>query len=229
MPPPFLFKTPLDSPADESAVTAHLKLAEFTFTGGIVSNVTDNTARVQAFSADRIGSVDAIISDEYIKRTNLNTEQLYVLSGKGSSSDEHKQMDWCVATGSLMMWDGNPQLVSSATSDLPTLPGESSFKYNGLTDTTSLQMPHKQPDIALFDHDGHRRYYPVKEIKRRIYHYIYIIFRNVSRTFRDDALSLSLFRLVPNGGTIPEILLLEVFRNHLKYPDRICLRILGTS
>lgn len=218
------FKTPLDSPADESAVTAHLKLAEFTFTGGIVSNVTDNTARVQAFSADRIGSVDAIISDEYIKRTNLNTEQLYVLSGKGSSSDEHKQMDWCVATGSLMMWDGNPQLVSSATSDLPTLPGESSFKYNGLTDTTSLQMPHKQPDIALFDHDGHRRYYPVKEIKLPNASFAGnkggVVTQSYNKYITDLKGEMELLKVLPNGKMLRYIPILE---------SRSSLPVLGTD
>ena len=156
------FKTPLDEPVNEAAVNAHLKLAEFTFSGGVVSNVTDNTTRVQAFSADRIAAVDALISNDYIKRTNLDTTQLYVLSGKGDS--ESDVMDWCAATGSLMTWDSVSQLVAASDSELPDLPAEAAFEYSGLTDTTKLVMPHKQPDKELLDRDGHRLYYPVKEL-----------------------------------------------------------------
>lgn len=153
------FKTPIDEPVNEMNVTAHLKLAEFTYTNGVVSNLVDNTARVQAFSADRIGSIDVLISDEYIKRTNLDTTQLYVLSGKGDSDSD--EMDWCGATGSLMVWDSNSQLVTQP-SDSTQILQEATFTYNGVTDTTTLNVPHKQPDKDIVDAGGHALYYPPK-------------------------------------------------------------------
>lgn len=208
--PTTAFKTPLDEPANEMNVTAHIKLAEFTYADGVISNLIDNETRVQAFSADRIGSIDALLSDEYIKRINLDPKQLYVLSGKGDSSST--EMNWCTATGSLMVWDSSSQLVLQPTDPTQILQ-EATFAYNGVSDTTTFSVPHKQPDKALVDAGGYPLYYapktfilPNASITGNKGGVVTKAYNNYITQLRDQ---YDMLKVLPNGKMLRYIPLLE--------------------
>lgn len=139
------FILPEDAPTEPDRVTAHIKLADFNFTNGAINSIYNNYPnKTQMMPADRIGHVDALLSDVYVKKTGLNPRMLYTFAGKGT--DPSTGLDtWCDSTGALMTWDNNPQL----TSDAPTLL-EATFDTD-LQGRTILQLPHKQIDGPMSD------------------------------------------------------------------------------
>lgn len=148
------FITPADSPEDELAVTAHLKLADFTYVNGTITNIENNyPAKCQSLPASRIGGIDSIISEEYIKKTGLNPKRLYVYSGKSSNPDVHEDT-WCDATDSLMIW-GNS--IPQYTGELPPV-NRAVFTADAQRDTVDLVLPHKQID-GMKDSGGHPQYF----------------------------------------------------------------------
>ena len=56
------FLLPEDVPSSPEAVTAHLKLGEFTFSNNIVSNITPNNQRSAVLDGERISNIDNLIS-----------------------------------------------------------------------------------------------------------------------------------------------------------------------
>lgn len=136
------FFLPEDKPAqnEESLVTAHLKLATFRFTNGIITNLINNyPAKCQMIPATRVGNVDSLVSDEYIKKTGLNHNKLYVFAGKGKNPRTGYDT-WCDANDSLIVWDRH---ISYSTLR-PTV-DEATFSVAD-TGETILILPHKQVD-----------------------------------------------------------------------------------
>ena len=148
------FITPADSPTNQTAITAHLKLATFSFINGTITNIENNyPAKCQSIPASRIGEIDTIISDEYIKKSGLNPKRLYVYSGKSSNPDIHEDT-WCDATNSLMVWGNSiPQYVGA----LPPIQ-KAAFISDPSTDTVNLVLPHKQID-GMTDSGGAPQYF----------------------------------------------------------------------
>lgn len=135
------FKLPQDVPTMEDQVTAHLKLAEFTYNNSSISSIIQNyPARIQNVSADRIGDVDRLLSDTYITKNGLNPGKLYTMAGKGTE-DGQRLDTWCDSTGSLMVWDANPTLEDGASSTLK----EAAFTTTS-DGHTILQIPHQNVD-----------------------------------------------------------------------------------
>ena len=135
------FKTPLDVPTHQDQVTAHLKLADFNFVNGSINSIVQNyPGKVQNVSAERIGNVEKLLSDIYITKTGLDPRKLYTFAGKGT--DDTTKMDtWCDSTGSLMVWDANPQAADGAASSYK----EATFATQ--TDgKTVLVLPHQNVD-----------------------------------------------------------------------------------
>ena len=62
------FKLPSDVPENPDQVTAHLKLAEFTYNNGYISALEDNKHRVEMMGMDRIGDAESALSDYFITR-----------------------------------------------------------------------------------------------------------------------------------------------------------------
>lgn len=153
--PPEQFILPEDSPTDESKVTAHIKLAEFYYVNGSInpSTVINNyPGKCQYVDADRIGNVEGLLSDIYIRKTGLNPEKLYVFAGKGT--DPATGLDtWCEAQDSLIIWDQNPTIQLED----PKLK-QAVFDLNPITGETILVLPHKQVDQNTTT-AGQQKYY----------------------------------------------------------------------
>lgn len=146
------FILPVDSPDDLSKVTAHLKLADFVFVNGAITTLINNYPdKCKNVSADRIANVDRLLSDVYVRKTGLNPRKLYSFSGKGT--DPSTGLDtWCDTTGSLMIWDHNPQSNYNKPSVL-----EAQFGINS-NGKTQLVVPHRQVD-GMSDKSGKAEYY----------------------------------------------------------------------
>lgn len=95
------FKLPSDVPENQEQVTAHLKLAEFTYTNGSISGLNVNEARVQMLGMDRIGDAESVLSDYFVTRKGLYPGSHYVLSGKELSGNKGY---WCQANNNLVEW-----------------------------------------------------------------------------------------------------------------------------
>lgn len=151
------FTLPSDSPTDESKVNAHLKLAEFTFTNGSITNIIRNDDKISVISAERISSVTDFISDIYVKKTGLDPWKIYTFAGNGSDT----QYDtWCDSMDSLMIWDNDPQTSKGA----PNGVASATFWYNPLEDSVLLQLPHKQPDGGIYGSNNEQWHYDDKLI-----------------------------------------------------------------
>lgn len=141
--PPSQFVLPSDSPNDESKVTAHIKLAEFFYRDGAInadSIIQNLPQRCQNVDAERIGNIDNLLSDIYVRKTGLDPKKLYTFAGKGTDPATGKDT-WCDSTDSLMVWDANP---TSQTDD-PKIK-QADFGVNLLDGSIILTIPHKQVD-----------------------------------------------------------------------------------
>ena len=159
------FKLPIDVPTQQDQVTAHLKLADFNFVNGSVSSIVQNyPAKVQNVSAERVGNIEKLLSDIYVTKTGLDPRKLYTFAGKGT--DDTTRMDtWCDSTGSLMVWDANPQSVDGATSSYK----EATFAAQ--TDgKTVLIMPHQNVD-GMTNTAGTYQHYADKKLELPLANY----------------------------------------------------------
>lgn len=147
-----------ESTEDESVVTAHIKLADFIYLNGTIINIVQNTEKVKSLSADRIGDVDKLLSNVYVTKTGLNTQNHhYVFSSKCTSNNEIKDT-WCPADESLMIWDAESKFEPHTKK--PSYPSEANF---GISSDGRIQLvvPHKQVDGAK-DTNGVPLYIPPK-------------------------------------------------------------------
>lgn len=147
------FKLPEDVPNDQGAVTAHIKLAEFSYINGRILNLVNNyPEKCQILPASRISDVGSLVSDTYVSKAKLQPKRLYTFSGKGSVIN---QDTWCDSTDSLMIWDRSPKV----TYDKPIV-SEAAFGRNS-NGTIQLYVPHKQVD-GMTDEKGKPQYYAPK-------------------------------------------------------------------
>ena len=146
-------KTPNDSPDDQSAVTADIKLADFTYINGSVSpsSIVPNADATRYISSERIADFDSLLDEKYISSENLVDRMFYTYSGKSG---------WCDSTGSLMVWDAYPEQHQVTEANFQTV-GEAKF----ITDTdgsVQLRIPHKQQDGIILNDNNDRLYYADK-------------------------------------------------------------------
>lgn len=158
------FKTPNDCPNDQSAVTADLKLADFTYINGAIpsASIVPNTNATRYIASDRIYDFDSLLDDKYVSATGLQKQQFYVYSG--AASDTGKP-GWCQAAENLMVWDADAEhnyAYLSPDAVAPTV-GEAQFKRDTYGNVY-LVVPHKQPDAVILDNVGNKFYYLDKAI-----------------------------------------------------------------
>lgn len=138
------------------AVTAHIKLAEFKFYNGVISNIVNNYPnKCTMFSANRIGNIDNLISESYVKKTGLDSKKLYTFGGAGDIGGVDT---WCDSTDSLMVWDDNPKLI-------PYVEYVANSKvafHIGSDGAVNLYVPHKQPHYGMYDGNKKRQMYAPK-------------------------------------------------------------------
>lgn len=133
------FKTPFDANPPETIdkITAHLRLADFTYYNDRIANITLNPEATKAISAERIGGISGALEGIYANISNLDPNKLYVLSGSANDSGTN----WSYANESLMVWDKNP--VYSSISE--GYPAEAEFQQHTAGESkVRLVIPHKQ-------------------------------------------------------------------------------------
>lgn len=144
------FLLPEDVPeADQEAeVTAHIKLATFTYFNGSITNITNNyPAKCQVLPASRIGNIGNTLSGDFVQKRGLNPKRFYGMAGKGTNPETGYDT-WCDITDSLMVWDNSiPQYIAEK-------PAIKTASFS--TDTSGqvqLIIPHKQIDSSSVGYD----------------------------------------------------------------------------
>ena len=202
------FKLPTDVPDNEDAVTAHIKLAEFTYRNSRVSGLVNNyPAKCKIFDAVRVSTDDSQYDSRYLSKAGLNGRNLYVFAGKGAETDDQgNQYDtWCIAQDSLIIWDANTQLGSEVHTDSE----EAKFVANPITGKVNLYMPHKQLDYDVTDTHGHALFYQPKVISLPVANYTTGTPGTVDLTFinqiKDKFTELGRYQATPSGSQIQYI------------------------
>lgn len=101
------FKLPEDEPTDKNKVTAHLKLAEFTYRNGAVmpDSIVNNEDKIKYIDSERLKNIESFLSSIYITKAGLIPGKLYVYAGKGKKNGQISPEDtWCDATNDLVDW-----------------------------------------------------------------------------------------------------------------------------
>lgn len=132
------FKTPIDVPTEPDKVTAHLLLGSFTYSNNRVSDVRQNSDKLQMFDSSRIASGSSASSESGssssgsgIDFDGLDPMKLYALAGGNATPVKD-------ATKSLIVWDNNVRYMSSAPSDTVA-------HFESTNAETNLVLPHLQP------------------------------------------------------------------------------------
>ena len=202
------FKLPVDVPDDESAVTAHLKLAEFTYRNGRISGLINNyPGKCQMIEASRVSGNDEQLSGKYLSKAGLNGRNLYVFAGKGNATDDQGNHydTWCIAQNTLMIWDANTQLGYEEHTD----DEEAQFVANPITGKVDLYMPHKQLDYEVADTHGRTLFYQPKVISLPVANYTTGTPGTVDLAFinqlKEKFTELGRYQAMPSGSQITYI------------------------
>ena len=149
------FKTPNDVPLNPEAVTADIRLADFTYVNGTVSrdSIRMNPDAMRYIPSERIASFDSVLNDKYITSENLVDRMFYTFSGKSG---------WCDSTDNLMIWDSDSG--HRQTTVKPTLP-QAEFITSPSDGSVHLLVPHKQQDGEILNDNGERLYYKDRDIR----------------------------------------------------------------
>ncbi len=147
------FKTPNDVPTNQNAVTADLKLADFTYVNGTVSpsSIKMNPEATRYIPSDRISDFDNILNDKYVTSANLIDRMFYTFSGSSG---------WCDSTDNLMIWDADS--AHRQTTEAPVVP-QADF-YTDLNGNVHFIIPHKQQDAVILNDNNERLYYADRDI-----------------------------------------------------------------
>lgn len=149
------FILPIDSPTDASLVTAHIKLAQFTYINGAIKGLTNNYPdKCIMLPASRVGTIggnssSSGASSEFISKKGLDPKKLYTYAGYSTKKTPEGETviadTWCDSMDALMVWDADPQLIPASSEDAIQPYSEATFAVHG--NEVRLYLPHKQPDI----------------------------------------------------------------------------------
>lgn len=160
-------KSQFKLPEDGGNPTAHLKLGEFTYQNQTISNLVENTDRIQVVDADKIGNLSSVLDDTYVKKTGLDPQKLYLMDGSTAN--------WEDATSTAMIWDANPSTIQDTDDTFKSIwlkdvnsgtqfLEDAAFRYDDESDQMKLVVPHKQPQNMPTSTAGVSRRYIPKEI-----------------------------------------------------------------
>jgi len=192
--------TPADSPADQTKVTADLKLADFTFINNVITNIVNSDTKIECISPKRISQLDEIVSSKYVTKTGLNPKKIYAFAGKGT--DPSQGMDtWEDVTDSLIVWDFEPRRTT-------VRPQYREAQIVNAADNSYLVLPHKQVE-GMTDDYGNPEYYASKIIPLPTASYadnsVGLVNREYTRQIKDIATQVSNFRTFLHGKQIEYI------------------------
>jgi len=154
------FVLPQDSPDTDELVTAHLKLAEFSYIDGAINgnNIRQNPYKVQAISASRIGEFDSLLAEHFVTNYGLNPKKIYTMAGKSEDGTTLSgKPTWCDSTDSLFVWQKASDL-GEPVDELPSVE-QAEFGYDISSEKVTLTLPHKQVDGSMWNADGKKLYY----------------------------------------------------------------------
>lgn len=155
------FKTPADEPTDRSKVTADLKLADFIYINGSINPaaIVQNKNKVSYINSQRIDDISKVLDDNFVSKKNLNPHMLYTFSGQGGDTDKST---WCDSTGSLMVWDADPQTNISEINPNEAIPQATFLSTDD--GFVHLAVPHQQID-SMKNTAGNNVYFGLRDIK----------------------------------------------------------------
>lgn len=167
-------KLPADEPIDESKVTAHIKLGDFSFYNGSIQNgsiINNYPNKCAMMSADRLSDAQSMLDNTYATKTGLDPNKLYIMAGKRDAATGlvTNESTWCQSQDSLMVFDKNASLsqkhpnYQEAAFVRETL-GPSGDPIANDKGPVSLVLPHKQCDGLMHDDTGNPLYYPDKYV-----------------------------------------------------------------
>lgn len=150
---------------DESKITAHIKLAEFTYKNGQITSITNNPDKLKYLDVERLIGITDAISGNFLSATGLDPNKIYTFSGRSADknyqgSNKSKET-WCDSTDSLMIWDKSPALKPKA----PILYDSATFYADSSDDKVRLFIPHKQPNGVMKNTSGTLVHYPPVELE----------------------------------------------------------------
>lgn len=139
---------------NQSYVNMDVLLAEFNCYNSNATQITNNyPKKCQAMPAVRIGNIDDLIPETYVKKTGLDPKKLYTFAGKGTDPSTGNST-WCDSTDALMIWDKNPQYTMIEPEVTEAMFAASVDDRNQI----QLVLPHKQVD-GMTDGEGRPQYY----------------------------------------------------------------------
>lgn len=138
---------------NEGKVNMHLLLATFTYFNGAIGDIVNNyPAKCQMLPAVRIGAIDNVISEDFLKKSGLNEKKIYALAGKGNTGGKEGYDTWCDVTDSMIIWDANPEIVSDADT-VAEIDNIEEADFSVIGNTINLVLPHKQIDGETAGYD----------------------------------------------------------------------------
>lgn len=154
------FVLPIDSPDSDEIVSAHLKLAEFNYINGSISNIVQNSSKIQMIPASRVGEFESLLSGNFVSRAGLNPKKLYTFAGKSVDPETGKDT-WCDSTDSLFIWQRAADLTTTTDGQLP----QAEFGIDDSDQSVTLTLPHKHVDGGMYNTAGEEVYYSPRIMK----------------------------------------------------------------
>lgn len=189
--------TPMDSPDDQSKVTADIKLATFTFLNNSIRNIVNLSTKLEWLTPERIRNFQAVVDSKYITKYGLNPKKLYTFAGKGT--DPETGLDtWEDSTDSMVVWDSEP---------VRTLTKPTYKQAQIIANQTSAYMvlPHKQV-TGMVDDSGRDEYYAPRLMELPIADYVEnttgFVTKSYTKQIKTLATYVSQFRSFPQGKQI---------------------------
>ena len=198
------FKTPEDCPNDQNAVTADIKLADFTYVNGSISesSIVPNANATRYIPSERIYDFDSILDDKYVTSENLVDRMFYTYSGKSG---------WCDSTDNLMVWDADSEHRQTTT---PPSVQEAVFLRDPITGEVHFVIPHKQQDAVILNDNDERVYYADRDLKFPTANYSTgasgIVTNEYTQHIKDIAAVINTYKQFTNGKQIMYIDILTV-------------------
>lgn len=192
------FITPIDSPTDRNLVTADIKLADFVYLNGSVisTSIKQYENKVSFLPAERIGNFENVLDTNYVSKSTLDPNKLYVFSGLNGSDDNN---GWCQAIDSLMIWDNHP----IGTDTTPPVESEATFAID-TNEQIHLRVPHKQ--VHRTNTAGQDLYYRTKDLPFPIANYALgtpgTVTAEYTQKIKDIAETLTTYKTFVNGKQI---------------------------
>lgn len=160
----FILPSDPEGQLNPAKITAHLKLADFTYTNGTIGpNIVNNYPdKCKSVDASRIGNFEDLLEGAYISKSKLDPAKLYVYAGKGvhrSTSDEPWTEGWCDALDSLMLWDANPTQVDQTLPNWQSLVSKKPEFVIAGNGAVRLIVPHKQIDQYILSSTSRDKVY----------------------------------------------------------------------